>query len=66
MKNLFTKIGRVIRWLFRKKPKAKTMTEQDRVLASIGAILVMELRSSRELRRKIRGTNLETKLKKYI
>lgn len=66
MKNLFTKIGRVIRWLFRKKPKAKTMTDQDRVLASIGAILVMELRKSRDLRRKIRGTNLETKLKKYI
>lgn len=66
MKNLFTKIKRVIVWLFRKKPKNRTMTDQDRVLASIGAILVMELRSSRDLRRKIRGTNLETKLKKYI
>lgn len=66
MKNLFIKIKRVIKWLFRKRPKAKTMTDQDRVLASIGAILVMELRSSRDLRRKIRGTNLETKLKKYI
>ena len=52
--------------MLRKKPKAKPMTDQDRVLASIGAILVMELRSSRDLRRKIRGTNLETKLKKYI
>jgi len=66
MKNLFTKIKRVIVWVFRKKPKAKIMTDQDRVFASIGAILVMELRSSRDLRRKIRGTNLENKLKKYI
>jgi hypothetical protein len=59
MKNLFIKIKRLF-----KRPQR--MTDKDRVLASIGAILVMELRKSRELRRKIRGTNLESKLKKYI
>jgi hypothetical protein len=44
----------------------RRVTDQDRIMSSIGAILIIELKNDRALRRKIRGTNLETKLKKYI
>jgi hypothetical protein len=44
----------------------RRITDQGRILSSVGAILMIELKNDRALRRKIRGTNLETKLKKYI
>jgi hypothetical protein len=57
-------------WITRKKPIA-TSTPVDRSadelhLATIGAILINELYKSRELRKKIRGTNLETQIKKIL
>ena len=52
-----------LRALFKRN---RRITDQDRILSSIGAILMIELKNDRALRRKIRGTNLEVKLKKYI
>lgn len=42
------------------------MTEQDIKMAMIGAIVLQELHDDRGLRRKLRGTQLEQKLKYII
>jgi dihydroxyacetone kinase len=44
----------------------RKMEDRDVLLALIGAMLLQELNSSRTLRRKISGTNLEKKLKNII
>lgn len=48
------------------KQKPRVMTDKDIYFAMIGALLLHELQSSRELRRKISGTALERKLKNII
>jgi len=48
------------------KQEERIMTDTDRYYAMIGALLLAELHSSRLLRRKISGTNLEKKLKNIL
>jgi hypothetical protein len=63
-------IKRIWQWLFKRKPKATSApvdaSADELHLATIGAILINELYKSRALRKKIRGTNLETQLKKIL
>lgn len=48
------------------KQKPRVMTDKDIYFAMIGALLLHELQASRQLRRKISGTELESKLKNII
>ena len=61
-------IRRFWNWLTRRKPITQSVdrTADELHLATIGAILINELYKSRELRKKIRGTNLEKQIKQII
>jgi hypothetical protein len=60
-----TKIKQLWNKLFKKRD-IREMTEQDIKMAMIGAIVLQELYDDRGLRRKLRGTQLEQKLKYII
>jgi len=61
-------IRRFWNWLTKRKPITQPVdhTADELHLATIGAILINELYKSRELRKKIRGTNLEKQIKQII
>jgi hypothetical protein len=62
-------MGRKIKQLWKKlfkKRDIREMTEKDIKMAMIGAIVLQELHDDRTLRRKLRGTQLEQKLKYII
>lgn len=64
-------IKRFWNWLTGKKTNQPTNQPVDRSadelhLVTIGALLINELYKSRELRKKIRGTNLEKQLKQLL
>lgn len=63
-------IKRFWNWLTRRKPVTSSQpvdrSADELHLVTIGALLINELYKSRELRKKIRGTNLETQLKKLL
>ena len=62
-------MGRKIKQLWRKlfkKRDIREMTEKDIKMAMIGAIVLQEIHDDRGLRRKLRGTQLEQKLKYII
>lgn len=48
------------------KQEERIMSDKDMYFAMIGAVLIQELSTSRTLRRKISGTNLEKKLKNIL
>jgi hypothetical protein len=60
-----TKIKQLWNKLFKKRD-IREMTEKDIKMAMIGAIVLQELHDDRTLRRKLRGTQLEQKLKYII
>lgn len=63
-------IRRFWNWLTRSKPATSKQpidrSADELHLFTIGALLINELYKSRELRKKIRGTNLEIQLKKLL
>ena len=63
-------IKRFWNWLTRRKPATAKQpidrTADELHLATIGALLINELYKSRELRKKIRGTNLEKQIKQIL
>lgn len=60
-----TKIKQLWNKLFKNRD-IREMTEKDIKMAMIGAIVLQELHDDRTLRRKLRGTQLEQKLKYII
>ena len=63
-------IKRFWNWLTRRKPATAKQpidrSADELHLVTIGALLINELYKSRELRKKIRGTNLEKQIKQIL
>ena len=61
-------IKRFFAWLTRRKAITQPVdrTADELHLVTIGALLINELYKSRELRKKIRGTNLEKQIKQIL
>ena len=63
-------IKRFFAWLTRRKPATAKQpidrSADELHLVTIGALLINELYKSRELRKKIRGTNLEKQIKQIL